>query len=333
MSRSAPEPAKAAVPPTLRIDYRYRDLEPLLADSDVLMVIGFGAAAPIVDDPRCVRVELQPHGEVPYEVWRGGGPVSSGRVGHLQWSSDGQLLCGAVHVDEGEAGGIEQAAEQAYAQLLDFCTDQGFAAPLRLWNYIDAIIDGDGDRERYRQFNVGRARGMAGRVAQFSAATAIGRHDGSRVLQVYWLAGRECGEPIENPRQVSAFHYPRQYGPQSPSFARAMLPGASTMPLLISGTASVVGHASAHPGDLIGQLDETFRNIDSLLQGAHARRSQLSRQLGADSLLKVYVRHRDALPAIADALARRLPDSVQRLLLHAEVCRRELLVEIDSCHR
>ena len=35
------------------------------------------------------------------------------------------------------------------------------------------------------------------------------------------------GTPVENPRQVSAYRYPRQYGPQPPSFARAMLPPPS----------------------------------------------------------------------------------------------------------
>src|SRR3546814_12468443 len=56
------------------------------------------------------------------------------------------------------------------------------------------------------------------------AATAIGRCDDARVVQVYWLAARTPGMPVENPRQVSAYRYPRQYGPQQPSFARAMLP-------------------------------------------------------------------------------------------------------------
>jgi len=329
----APLDLPAADAPRLHARYRHDDLDALLAQSDLLFALGFGSTAPTHADPRYLRIDLQPLGDAPFEVWRAAAPVVHGRDDGLQWSSDGELLFGALHVDEQAVGGIEQAAELAYARLLDFCRDRGFAPPLRLWNYIDAIIDGDGDRERYRRFNVGRARGLAGRMAQFSAATAIGRHDGSRVLQVYWLAARRGGQPIENPRQVSAFLYPRQYGPQSPSFARAMLPPGEQMPLLVSGTASVVGHASAHPGDLLAQLDETFRNIDCLLDNARSLRPSLSARLGADSLLKVYVRHAEDLSRVDAALQQRLPASVQRLLLHAEVCRRELLVEIDSSHR
>ena len=49
------------------------------------------------------------------------------------------------------------------------------------------------------------------------------------------------GTPVENPRQVSAYRYPREYGPQSPTFARALLPPSPRVPLLLSGTASIDG--------------------------------------------------------------------------------------------
>src|SRR3546814_1451833 len=88
---------------------------------------------------------------------------------------------------------------------------------LRVWNYLDAITFGDGDAERYREFCVGRARGLGDfDTHALPAATAIGRCDDARVVQVYWLAARTPGTPVENPRQVSAYRYPRQYGPQQP---------------------------------------------------------------------------------------------------------------------
>jgi chorismate lyase / 3-hydroxybenzoate synthase len=324
----------AAAVPRLRIGFEQVGLDALLAQPDVLAVIGFGPTVPAShDDPRYLQVALEPlQATPPFEVWRAAQVVRSGVDDDLRWASDGHLLFGSLLIDESAVGGIEAASRIAYARLLDFCSEQGFAAPLRLWNYIDAIIEGDGDAERYRRFNLGRAAGMGGRLAQFSAATAIGRHDGSRHLQVYWLAAREIGRGIENPRQVSAYLYPRQYGPQPPSFARATLPAATGLPLLVSGTASVVGHASAHPGDLVAQLDETLCNIDSLIHVAREQRPALPPRLGAASVLKVYIRNRDDAPVVAAALDARLPAAVPRLLLHAEVCRNELLVEIDTCH-
>lgn len=324
----------------LRVEYMpAASPAPLLADDDVLAVLGFGDVPHHHDDPRYLRVPLQPHGEAPFEIWHANAPVARGRHGDIRWASDGQLLFGAIEVDEapfaiGGKSGIEDAAEYAYAQLIDFVRGSGTPYLLRVWNYLDAITLGDGDAERYREFCVGRARGLGDFDAQsLPAATAIGRCDDARVIQIYWLAARVPGTPVENPRQVSAYRYPRRYGPQRPSFARAMLPPAgSAMPLLLSGTASVVGHASQHDGELLAQLDETFANFDALLGAARARRPALPGEFGSGTRLKVYVRDRDDMAIVADALDRRLGDTVPRVLLHAAICRRELAVEIDGVH-
>lgn len=304
-----------------------------LAQPDVLAVFGFGPDAPASDDPRYLRVPLAPHGRAPLEVWRGRGDVVSGRDGGIRWSSDGELLFGVIEVAEGE-GGISEAARIAYASMSGFVAARGFPHLLRIWNYLDAITLGEGDGERYRQFCVGRAHGLGRFETELlPAATAIGRCDDERVLQVYWLAARAPGKPVENPRQVSAYRYPRQYGPQSPSFARAMLPPtAGQMPLLLSGTAAVVGHASRHEGELLMQLEETFLNFDALLGAACERQPALPMQFGPGTRLKVYVRDAGDLPAVAEALEARFGDAVPRVLLHAAICRRELAIEIDGVH-
>lgn len=317
----------------LSVDYVDSANPRQLLRDDTLAVLGFGAGAPADADPRCLRVPLQPFGPAPLEVWRGRGPVQHGRDRGLAWSSDGELAFGAIEVEEG-TGGIEQATEQAYRRMLEHVHDSATPHLLRVWNYLSGITHGQGDAERYRRFCVGRARGL-GRfdTGQLPAATAIGRSDEQPVLQVYWLAARQPGSPVENPRQVSAYHYPRQYGPQSPSFARAMLPPAgSHMPLLLSGTAAVVGHASQHEADLLAQIEETFRNFDALIDNARRQRPQLPARFGPGSRLKVYVRDAADLPLVADALQRRLGDAVPRLILHAAICRRELAIEIDGVH-
>jgi chorismate lyase / 3-hydroxybenzoate synthase len=337
-------PGHGAPQPRLQVEYAHaQSPDALLATDGVLAVLGFGDA-PQHDDPRYLRVPLMPQGDAqsggtPYEIWHANAPVTSGRDGDIRWSTDGQLLFGAIEVDESPfavdgRSGIEEAAAHAYAQLIAFVRDGDTPHLLRIWNYLDAITLGEGDAERYREFCVGRARGLGDFDAQtLPAATAIGRCDDARVIQVYWLAARAPGTPVENPRQVSAYRYPRQYGRQQPSFARAMLPPAgSAMPLLLSGTASVVGHTSQHDGELLAQLDETFANFDALLGAARAQRPTLPGTFGPGTRLKVYVRDRDDMAIVAEALDRRLGDSVPRLLLHAAICRRELAVEIDGVH-
>ncbi|MGQ4660519.1 chorismate transformation enzyme, FkbO/Hyg5 family [Lysobacter sp. F6437] len=318
----------------LAVDYVEGDLDALLAADDTLAVFGFGDGAPTHDDPRYLLVGLQPHGPAPFEIWRGQAPVRHGREGDIAWATDGHLQFGAIELDEPDDNDISTAAGAAYRQLLGFVAGHGYPHLLRIWNYLDGITLGDGDEERYRQFCVGRAVGLgAFEPTSLPAATAIGRLDGRRRLQVYWLSAKAPGVPLENPRQLSAYRYPRQYGPQPPSFARAMLPPAgSSMPLLLSGTAAIVGHQSLHADSVETQLDETLANLDSLLATAHARRPELPLHFGPGSRLKVYVRDAAELDHVKVLLNDRLAPSVPRLVLQAAVCRRELRIEIDGVH-
>ena len=328
--------------PRLRVDYVTHEPGPegaaaalaaVLARDDTLAVLGFGAAAPASDDPRYLRVALEPaDGGAALEVWRSSGQVVRDVSDGIRHVEDGALQFGVLELDERDAG-IEATAATAYARMTAFVRARGYPHLLRSWNYLDAITDGEGDEERYRQFCVGRASGLGMFDAgTLPAASALGRRDGVRTLQVYWLAARMPGTPLENPRQLSAYRYPRDYGPQPPSFARAMLPPGADMPLLLSGTASIVGHESRHHDCLESQLAETFANFDSLIAAARAQRPTLPAHFGSGSRLKVYVRDREQLPRVAAVLDARFGPTVPRILLHAAICRRELQVEIDGFH-
>lgn len=326
---------EAAAPPADLVPAYEDAADPrVLLGPGVLAVFGFGDGAPrALDDPRYVHVGLQPAtAPAPFEVWRSPRAVTPWRTGVVRGAHDGVLAFGCLEIVEGDSG-IASAAQTAYRQLVTHLCTSAYPHMLRAWNYLDAITQGDGDDERYRQFCIGRVAGLADYAGQFPAGTAIGRRDGRRVLQVYWLAARQPGSAIENPRQLPAYRYPRQYGPQPPSFARAMLAApALRLPLMLSGTAAVVGHASQHEDDLPAQLQESFRNFDALIIQAQAHAPGLPRQFGAGTLLKAYVRDHDALPAATARLEELLESSVARLVLQAEICRRELLIEIDGFH-
>src|ERR1700684_2123796 len=122
-----------------------------------------------------------------------------------------------------------------------------FPYPLRIWNFLSEINRVSGDGERYWHFNgarqevfLGLNRSLAGNVP---AARAVGVGAASPVPSTCMPSGRS---PIalENPRQCSAWSYPAQYGPRSPTFARACIADDAAPTLFISRTASIVGHAS-----------------------------------------------------------------------------------------
>lgn len=318
--------------PTPRIEYRQFDAHAPLP-KDVLCAVAFGASSVQHEDPRCVRVCLEPlSGAGIMEVWHASGPVSFGFDGALRYACDANHLLGAIEVDERQHGGIAGATEFAYAQLSRFVASSRHPHMLRIWNYLDDINGGVGDDERYKLFCVGRTAGWGahGWNGTYPAATCIGRRDGNPILQVYCLAGRAPGVPLENPRQVSAYRYPRQYGPAAPSFSRAML--ASDRLVMISGTASIVGHASRHPGDVRAQLRETLTNVTNVLQRAAGATGAITPRLGAESLLKVYLREASLASQVEAQLRESLSGDTQFVILHSDVCRAELLVEIDCLH-
>ncbi|MET0505955.1 MAG: pteridine-dependent deoxygenase [Luteibacter sp.] len=307
--------------PAPRVHYRHGQALP---GPNTLALFAFGSPGAGSDDPRWLRVALDPLGEAPTEVWEVDARVESGRDGDLRWSRGGGWLYAAVECHEDDHGGPEGAAAHAYELLSGFVAKGGEQHVQRIWNYLGAINDGQGDEERYKHFCTGRIRGMGDVFAQgFPAASAIGHHADPGLLQVYLLATDQPGTRVENPRQVSAWRYPRQYGRTPPSFARATLLPANDV-LAISGTAAVVGHASAHAGDIEAQLAETLRNLDALLDAG-----SLPSGFDRRAPLKVYVRRPEDEAAVRAFAAMHLPDA-PLLLVHGDICRAELLVEIDG---
>jgi enamine deaminase RidA (YjgF/YER057c/UK114 family) len=204
---------------------------------------------------------------------------------------------------------------------------------VRIWNYLpDINRDCDGT-ERYRLFNAARQHGLNafGRALAgcVPAASALGAASDSPVV-VYFLATRTAPVFVENPRQVSAYQYPRRYGTHRPVFSRAaLLTQADRRTLFISGTASIVGHESLHAGDSEAQTRETLANIAALLQEVNRVAGDAVFDLGTLAY-KVYVRRPDDLPIVQGVLASALGPVARSIYLQADICRQELLVEIEA---
>jgi len=278
------------------------------------------------------------------EVWRCDTPATSGRRERVRFRSNSDMLFGCIAVTEAPAcrlpagGGpqhsaLHQATTQAYRQICATLDAENYPHLLRVWNYLPDINRDSHGSERYWQFNTARqqvlrecGRALTGKVP---AASALGAASDSPLV-VYFLAARTAPTFLENPRQLSAYHYPRQYGSHSPVFSRAtLLRQSGGLALFISGTASIVGHRSLHVGDTAAQTRETLANIEALLAEAKRVARGARFELGALAC-KVYVRRPADLPVIKAELVAALGAGARVIYLQADICRQDLLVEIEA---
>lgn len=238
------------------------------------------------------------------------------------WPSHPDVLFGSVTAEETEP--LEALSRRVYADLIARVRAEGFPYFIRMWNHVGDINGDHGERERYKLFCAGRHDAFveAGyhHDVDLPAASAVGMP--GRGLVTYFLAAREPGTQIENPRQIAAYDYPPQYGRKSPSFSRATVWNGT---VFVSGTSSVVGHETVHAGDLEKQLDETLRNIDVVLARA-IEGGSLNNVIAA----KTYVRHAEHYERIARALEGVFASN---LYVEADICRADLLLEIEAVAR
>lgn len=302
----------------------------LLARENTLALLAFDGWASDVQDPRFLNTGLvQAEGSDLQEVWTSSLPVNSGIEGRINWSRNEELLYCSMRVPEDVNSDLAELSELAYTELLTFILAQGYGHIVRAWNYLADINLGDGDDERYVQFCQGRHQAFSGLgiSSGYPAACALGHHGGD--LVIYLLCAREPCVHCENPQQLSAYLYPRQYGPKSPSFARAAYKNwHSSQQVHISGTASIRGHQTLHEGDLQGQLEVTCANIDNLL--THVAQTVSLPTTPRMNLLKAYVRAADDVAAVGEVVQQHFNDAEHVLYLLADICRRELAVEIDG---
>ncbi len=275
------------------------------------------------------------------EVWSSRLPTSQHQSGRILFAKNSEIIFGCITQALPSADSDQAAYEQlfealvqdAYAEVLRLISAEAYPHLIRMWNYFPGINLGAAGLDRYRCFCRARAQAFEDDYGEFDrklpSASAVGSQPGD--LVIYFIAARQPGEHRENPRQVSAYRYPEKYGPRSPSFARATLKhwGDRTF-LYISGTASIVGHESRHVGDAQAQLQETLRNLEALLQSvANENRARFS---GLHDLThcKIYIRDPAHVGLVKRELDKRLSPEASRLYLQGDICRSDLLLEIEA---
>jgi chorismate lyase/3-hydroxybenzoate synthase len=236
---------------------------------------------------------------------------------------------------------VERRTFEAYVSIAEQVAASSHRCPVRFWNHVPHITEpADAGRDNYMVFNAGRFRAfseMLGGAARFEreVATASATGHRGRDLVVHCLATTAAGVAVNNPRQVAPYHYSQRFGPLPPCFARAtrMPPPRNDM-LLVGGTASVRGEDSVHVDDLAAQLSETNVNLAALVAaGVDQKISppvKPPKLLATFGDLRVYFPHRRHEAEIEASVRKNFPNVRRLEMLHADLCRAELLVEIEG---
>ena len=226
------------------------------------------------------------------------------------------LIIGECHTHTAQTEHLEDEIERIYLEMLSLISARGKSNLWRCWNRVPDINGQERGTERYQLFCTGRYRALletgAIQDTNLPAATAVGAD--TPVTSLVFIAAKTKGKSIENPNQVSAYRYPEQYGKDSPSFSRAYLVNNI---LLVSGTASIRGHQSLYESDLQAQIDESLQRISELTQ---------ERTVNSTT---AYVRHAGDVETVKAALRKAYPEAFEIHCEKADICRKELLVEIE----
>ena len=293
--------------------------------------------APVLhgEDTSCELWLIQPASLV-------GNVIANGNIGNISYRFNEDFLFGVITLPESTLSqnetGISLLAlitESAYREIFALMEANNYPYIYRFWNYMADINGVSQGLEHYRQFNAGRKNAFLACSDiidnQLPAACALGMTDGP--LSIAFLLGRQAPIAIENPRQISAYEYQEKYGPQTPSFSRAtLLKAKQSVFLFISGTTSIVGHQTLYQTDVLGQTKETLTNLEAVIVEANRIYGEKRFEL-QHFFLRVYIRHAADLSLIKNEIQRHLGNTIKAVYIQADICRKELLLEIEATSR
>ena len=102
--------------------------------------------------------------------------------------------------------------------------------------------------------------------------------------------------------------------------------------LYISGTASIVGHETKHLDDVAAQLDETLVNLDAIIEQANERYELGCKGVSDLQLIRVYVRDPENHELVTRLLEERFGSELRYQLVQGDICRTDLLLEIEGMY-
>ena len=267
----------------------------------------------------------------------------------FNYKKDKYLVAGGLRMRTGKADLLKQSTEsfRLMSAILDR-ENMDFSNIFRQWNYIESITDSVECSQRYQIFNDVRSTFYNEAVFKngYPAATGIGMNTGGIIID-FLASAQEQVWPVKNPEQVDAHKYSGEvlgdnkssgkFIKSSPKFERAK---AITMDenilLFVSGTAAIKGQHSIAQNDAYRQTLVTVDNLRQLtsIENIIANDIPVDNSSVVEPIsFRIYSKSSADIPKVRAAF-----ESVFGILrnvqyLIADICRPELLVEIEGTYR
>lgn len=220
---------------------------------------------------------------------------------------------------------------------------------VRQWNYIEQITRMEGDIQHYQAFNDARSLFYLKEQWEqsgYPAATGIGTKLGGVMVDLIAMIPSNDTSiqivAVDNPLQVPAHDYSQEVllGDKNkelicrstPKFERAKVVGNPLHDSIcfVSGTAAIRGEMSIAEMDIREQAVITMENIAHLISCNNLKLSGFDTQsFHKPGNLRIYLKHEtDYFEAMETIME--LTDCTEQIYLMADVCREELLIEIEG---
>ena len=212
---------------------------------------------------------------------------------------------------------------------------------VRQWNYIGNIVSYKDGKQNYQEFNDARSLYYAKGDWHngYPAATGIGSTDGIIVGGIAFKKRRGEGVyPIDNPLQVAAHIYSKKVLidnaadaiKSTPKFERAkLIESANGVCCFVSGTAAIRGEESVDPNSASMQTIKTIENIEHLVSKDNLVRFGCKPYDLRYAFFHIFIKNEKDYDEVRAIVEKAYPQ-VPALYSLADVCRSELLVEIEG---
>lgn len=244
---------------------------------------------------------------------------------------------------------VSAQAKEIFAQIAGCLQSEEMPvwSIIRQWNYIEKITQTDSNGiQHYQAFNDARSAfySTAPWHGGYPAATGIGTTCGGVVIDLeatLSFSDQIVARAIDNKLQISAHAYSQKVlhgkadvpgcGKSTPKFERAKAwMDSEKQRLYISGTAAIRGELSIGTDNVTEQTRITLENMEFLARQANPEAAESAEP--PFTLLRIYLKD----PAFRNKVETVLEshyNGVPAIWVTADVCRDELLVEIEGMSR